>query len=110
VIRNYAAVTGALMAFDRSTFDSVGGFDATFPIDYNDVDFCLRTIKAGLRVVCTPYARMVHFESASAPRVAADALDERRFRARWGAMIARDPYYNVNLRRDSVLHEPLREV
>jgi len=103
VIRNYSAVTGAMIAFRRSTFDLVSGFDTTYPIDYNDVDFCLRVIEQGLRVVYTPFACLRHHESRSAPRLAADALDTQRFLTQWGGRVARDPYYNSNLPRDNTL-------
>jgi GT2 family glycosyltransferase/glycosyltransferase involved in cell wall biosynthesis len=105
VIRNYSAVTGALMAFRRSTFDLVGGFDQDFPVDYNDVDFCLRVIESGLRVVYTPFAELRHFESRSAKRMAPDSLDTQRFQDRWSAYIARDPFYNSNLTRDGILFQ-----
>ena len=101
VIRNYSAVTGAMMAFRRGAFDRVGGFDEEFPIDYNDIDFCLKLAEAGLRSVYTPFAMLRHFESRSATRLAADALDSQRFHARWAAYINRDPFYNRNLPRDN---------
>jgi GT2 family glycosyltransferase/glycosyltransferase involved in cell wall biosynthesis len=106
VIRNYSAVTGALMAFRRPVFDAAGGFDTGFPIDYNDLDFCLRVIELGWRVVYTPFAELKHYESRSARRLQPDSLDTERFRARWGAVIARDPHYNPHLRRDGVAYEP----
>ncbi|HEX7390089.1 MAG TPA: glycosyltransferase [Acidiphilium sp.] len=108
VMRNYSAVTGAFMAFSRSLFDRIGGFDEHYPIDYNDVDFCLRSLEAGARVVYTPFARLRHFESCSAPRASADTLDTERFSYRWRAMIERDPYYNPNLSRRSVLCEAVQ--
>ncbi len=107
VIRNYAAVTGAFMAFRRRLFNRIGGFDERYPIDFNDVDFCLRALETGQRVVYTPFARLRHFESRSAPRNAADTIDTERFTHRWQGMIARDPYYNPNLSRHSNLCEPV---
>ena len=106
VIRNYAAVTGAMMAFRRSTFDLAGGFDESFPVDHNDVDFCLKVGEAGLRVVYTPFASLIHYESRSAKRLAPDELDTSRFMRRWESKIGRDPFYNVNLTRSGVLCEP----
>lgn len=106
VMRNYAAVTGAFMAFRRKLFDRIGGFDERYPIDFKDVDFCLRALEAGQRVVYTPFARLRHFESRSAPRNAADSVDTERFSHRWRTIIARDPYYNPNLSRRSNLCEP----
>jgi len=105
VIRNYSAVTGAMLALRQSAFHLVGGFDESFPVDYNDVDFCLKIGEAGLRVVFTPYAKMIHFESRSAKRLVADSLDARRFARKWDHKIRRDPYYNVNLTRNGVCCE-----
>jgi GT2 family glycosyltransferase/glycosyltransferase involved in cell wall biosynthesis len=105
IIRNYSAVTGAMLAFRKSAFEMAGGFDETYPIDYNDVDFCLKMREAGLRVVYTPYARLVHFESRSARRLVADSIDARRFARKWDAQIKRDPFYNIHLTRTGVLFE-----
>jgi GT2 family glycosyltransferase len=41
-IRDYSAVTGACLFTRREVFERVGGFDASFPIDFNEVDCCLR--------------------------------------------------------------------
>jgi GT2 family glycosyltransferase/glycosyltransferase involved in cell wall biosynthesis len=103
VIRNYSAVTGAMMAFRKSAFSRVGGFDTNFPVDFNDVDFCLKLSKSGLRNVYTPFATLRHFESRSAKRFVADALDRARFLQRWQGVIARDPYYNHALPRDNAM-------
>ncbi len=101
VMRNYAAVTGAFMAFERAIFDRVGGFDESFPLDFNDVDFCLRIGETGLRTVYTPFARLRHFESKSAPRLAVDEFDAARFRRRWGHEIDNDRYFNTHLSRET---------
>ena len=64
--QSLSVVTGACMLIARACFDRLGGFDEqTFPIAYNDVDFCLRAGAAGYRVVWTPFATLVHHESAS---------------------------------------------
>ncbi|RFB79821.1 glycosyltransferase [Methylovirgula sp. 4M-Z18] len=107
IVRNYSAVTGAMLAVRRSTFEAVGGFDPSYPLDYNDVDFCLRTAEMGLRTVFTPFAQLRHFESRSLPRLVADGLDRLRFTKRWSGVMARDPYYNRNLSRKSANCEPI---
>ncbi len=107
VMRNYSAVTGAMMAFRRSVFERVDGFDPKFPVDFNDTDFCLRVLETGRRIVFTPFAQMRHFESRSAVRLAADSHDEYRFCRKWRRYIDRDPHYNRNLRRDSTTFEAL---
>ena len=45
IIRNYSAVTAAVLATRRSTFTELGAFDEIFAHDFQDVDFCLRAVK-----------------------------------------------------------------
>jgi O-antigen biosynthesis protein len=102
VIRNYSAVTGAVFATRMSIVHEIGGFDANMPIDYNDIDFCLRVQAAGYRVVYTPFASLYHFERSTIVRSCANPADEAYFVARWRDRIACDPYYNPGLPRDRV--------
>jgi O-antigen biosynthesis protein len=99
VNRNYLAVTGACLMMRRSRFWQLGGMDEAFPLNYNDVDLCLKAHQAGDRNVVTPFAVLVHHESAS--REAGlrpgewEALNQK-----WQpylAQFATDPYYNPNL-------------
>ena len=90
---NCAAVTGACLMSRRDVFAEAGGFDEAFPLNYNDIDYCLRARQLGYRVVFTPHARLIHHESVSKPGVYKDELDT--FHARWGEVV--DPYYNPNL-------------
>jgi GT2 family glycosyltransferase/SAM-dependent methyltransferase len=97
--RNWSAVTGACLMTRRAAFGQVAGFDERFAVCYNDVDYCLRLQRLGLRVVYQPAARLYHHESASrAGGVAAAEL--RLFHQVWGRAWARDPYYNPNLSVD----------
>lgn len=96
-ICNYSAVTGACMMTRRELFEAVGGFDARFPINYNDVDYCLAVRARGRRVVYTPYAELYHFESISrAAEGIAGATDEqlRPLLEKWAGEIE-DPYFNA---------------
>jgi GT2 family glycosyltransferase len=97
VTRNVSAVTGACLAIRREVFDQLGGFDLKFPVNYNDVDLCLRAGAAGYQVILEAAARLSHFESRTRVRgVKWEELD--LFAERWGEQIARgDPYYNSNL-------------
>jgi GT2 family glycosyltransferase/SAM-dependent methyltransferase len=90
---NCAAVTGACLMTRREVFDEIGGFDDAFPLNYNDVDYCMKVRKLAYRIVFTPHARLMHHESVTKPGVFAEELDA--FLARWGD--APDPYYNPNL-------------
>ncbi len=97
VTRNVSAVTGACMAIRRDVFRELHGFDPLFPVNYNDVDFCLRARRAGYEVIIEASARLTHIESGTRPRGV--TWEERElFANRWGALIAEsDPYYSPNL-------------
>jgi GT2 family glycosyltransferase len=66
VRQSLSAVTGACMLVSRPCLEATGRFDEeVFPIAYNDTDFCLRAGAKGYRVVWTPFATLIHHESAS---------------------------------------------
>ena len=66
VRQSVSAVTGACMLIARACLEMVGNFDESeFAIAYNDVDFCLRALSKGFRLVWTPFATLTHHESAS---------------------------------------------
>ncbi|HEY3323597.1 MAG TPA: glycosyltransferase [Planctomycetota bacterium] len=95
VHRNCAAVTGACLMTRADVFKSVGGFAEKFHLNYNDVDYCLRVIESGKRIVYTPYAELYHYESVSKAGVGQDEL--AAFKSVWAKKWPRDPYYNPNL-------------
>jgi GT2 family glycosyltransferase len=96
VPRNCSAVTGACLMTRTEVFRSLGGFEEALPLNYNDVDYCLRVIRGGRRVVCTPHARLYHHELGTRkPEVRPEEAEF--FRRSWGAAWADDPYYNPNL-------------
>jgi GT2 family glycosyltransferase len=99
VVRNCAAVTAACMLTRRDVFDRVGGFDEALAVDFNDVDYCLRVRREGLRIVYTPYAELYHHESASFGTRTQNADELALMRARWGDAVREDPYYNPHLTR-----------
>ena len=92
--RNVSAVTGACMAMRRSVFTELGGFDPGFPVNYNDVDLCLRARQRGYEIIYEARAILRHDECAT--RTGRTTLEERyRFSDRWAEVLAApDPYYN----------------
>jgi GT2 family glycosyltransferase len=100
VNRNYSAITGACLMTRADVFRAVGGFDEAFPLNYNDIDYCLRVRARGLRIVYTPYAQLYHFESAS--KAGTFQHEREAFAGRWGANWGPDPYYNPNLTQQDV--------
>ena len=106
--QSYSAVTAACLVIRKSIFDELGGLDESLAVAFNDVDFCLRVLSAGYRNVWTPYAQMVHHESAS--RGQEDTLAKRLrfeqekglFRKRWGHLLGCDPAYSLHLSLDTL--------
>lgn len=100
--QNYSAVTAACLAVGKSVFESVGGFNEELPANFNDVDFCLRLRARGWRIVWTPYANLIHDQSAS--RGETSGMPTRRLgrelkwmSRKWGGKLLCDPYYSPNL-------------
>jgi GT2 family glycosyltransferase len=62
---NWLAVTGACLMVERKKFQSVGGFDETFTVAYNDVELCIRLLESGLYNVVCQAVSLIHHESVS---------------------------------------------
>ncbi|MFG1464399.1 glycosyltransferase family 2 protein [Xanthobacter sp. DSM 24535] len=106
---NLSAVTGACLMVSRDCWDRIGPLDAVrFAEDCNDIDLCLRARAAGYEVVWTPFALLLHHESASRGRRRSKAHRERlkaqraRMEALWRTSTLVDPHYNPNLARNSL--------
>ena len=100
--REVSAVTGACLMVRRGVFDDVGRFDERLAIAGNDVDLCLRLMKRGLRNIWTPYAVLLHHESASR-RDASITPDETTMWQIWGDFLrAGDPFHSPHFAKDRV--------
>jgi GT2 family glycosyltransferase len=103
LVSEFTAVTGACLIVRKDLYAKLGGLDENLAVACNDVDFCLRLQLAGSRNVFTPFARLIHHESASrgyedTPEKKARFLAELAIvRERWGQKLAVDPCYNPNL-------------
>lgn len=96
VHRNCVAVTGACLMTRKEVFESVGGLNEDFPLNYNDVDYCLKLISHGLRVIFSPHAQLYHYESISRPK-GVESDEAARFEKLWKEKFPMDPYTNPNL-------------
>jgi GT2 family glycosyltransferase len=93
-IKNYSAVTGACLMIRRDVFEQEGGLnEQQLPINFNDVDLCLRLRQRGYLIVYTPLAMLRHHESATREPIV-DEAGHRYMLERWGEELLRDPYYN----------------
>jgi GT2 family glycosyltransferase len=104
LVQSLSAVTAACLIIKKSIFEEVGGLDEeAFSVAFNDVDFCIKVGELGYRNLWTPYAELIHHESAT--RGPEDTPEKsERFRSevhkmnlRWGNKLFVDPAYNRNL-------------
>ncbi len=102
--RDVSAVTAACLAIRADVWARVGGMNEQLPVAWNDVDLCQRVRAAGLRVIWTPHAVLLHLEGETREEDAADPARQARFladqslyRATWGSAAGEDPFLNPNL-------------
>jgi len=97
VVQNALAVTGACLMTRRELFEGVGGLTTTFPVNYNDIDYCLKLRTQGKRVLYDPDLVMYHFESSSRSDEVED-WEKEQLLERWLPLTAVDPYSNPHMR------------
>ena len=107
ISRRQSAVTAACLLVRKSVFEEVGGLDEhAFPVAFNDVDFCLRIQQSGLNLIWTPFAKLVHAESASrgkdisAEKHSRAMREQQEFIVRWSLAEQIDPCYHPALSHD----------
>lgn len=89
--REVSGITAACALVPAQLFFDVGGLSSTLPVNYNDVDFCLKVRQAGYRCVVSPFARMYHYESTTRePGVTPYEFHE--LHARWERHMQVDPF------------------
>ncbi len=97
--RDLLAVTAACLMVDHEKFDRLDGFDDRFTVCGGDVDLCLRLFERGYWNVMTPFARLVHHESASR-EIDPPENDVHESRRAYAYYLANgDPFFNTNLTR-----------
>lgn len=92
-----SGVTAACLLMRMTDFDEIGGFSEQFPLNYNDVDLCLKIRALGRRIIYTPHARMYHFESQTRVPVVTNQ-ELIRIRRRWLPWLETDPFLNPLVR------------
>jgi hypothetical protein len=86
--RDCVAVTAACLMTRAEVFHRGGGFCEDFPLNYNDIDYCLRLRATGRRVIFTPFAQLYHYESATKPGLFPQEM--AAFQTRWKDVLSRD--------------------
>ncbi|QLE51084.1 glycosyltransferase [Nostoc sp. C057] len=99
--RNASAVTGACMLTSTNLYRQLGGFDEdNFAVEYNDVDYCLRVLRSGKRIVYTPQAILIHETSVSRGK-SYNPSEHINFIEKYKYFV--DPFFNKNLEINSML-------
>lgn len=103
-MNNFSAVTAACLLFRKEIYSEVDGMSEEFEVEYNDVDFCLKIMKAGYYNVYLPDVELYHFESSTRGHPHQSKASWERhvreialFKNKWQHIIDADPYYNPNL-------------
>jgi O-antigen biosynthesis protein len=112
--RNVIAVTGACLMTRREAFAAVGRFDESHDVVNNDIDYCLRIRRHGLRTIYTPHTTLIHHELASRAEII-DSYDSVAFESKWRSVfVTGDPFFHPRLAKDrddySVEWEPVETV
>jgi Predicted glycosyltransferases len=71
-------------------------------MEFNDIDLCLRLEELGFATLWTPFARLIHFESATRGkatfrRLETHAAERAYFRQRWTDWLRDDPFFHPGL-------------
>lgn len=104
-IQDVSAVVSDMLMVKASDFLKVQGFDSNYTIGFSDVAFCLKLRRLGLLNIFNPYAVgicdrgqiLLGSEDDFYKKDLSRFLDEFESEIKTG-----DPYYNVNLTRDSL--------
>lgn len=100
VSQDLSVVTAACMLTKRSVFEELKGFDESFVVAFNDVDYCLRLRESGRLVVFDADALLYHYESFSrgyetGEKVARFMREQGRLRTLWSEYYVKgDPYHS----------------
>ncbi|HEY8309872.1 MAG TPA: hypothetical protein VIG47_04915, partial [Gemmatimonadaceae bacterium] len=96
VIKEMSAVSGACLMTRREVFERAGGLDERLTRALWDVDYCLRVLARGQRVLCTPLAEMTWGDATRAGAIG--GTDAQTFAGLWGGVgVIDDPYLNANV-------------
>lgn len=101
---NWLAVTAACLLVNKDKFNEVGGFDESFAVTYNDIEFCFKLVEAGYYNVVRNDVVLYHHESVSRGNDLVDKEKMKRLKSEQARLYAmhpafdkKDPFYNVQL-------------
>ena len=102
-VQEISAVTGAFLAIKKEIWEELNGLNENeFPINYNDVDFCLRVKELGLKNIYIPFVEGIHYESKTRGKPKGKEFrswkkEHKNFTKKWAKFIISDPAYHPAL-------------
>jgi GT2 family glycosyltransferase len=103
-----SAITGACLMSRKEIYEEVGYMNEDLKVAFNDVDFCLKILEKGHRLVYNPNVELVHYESKTRGYEISKEKQERfekeseKFKNKWKSVLKKpDPYYNINFTRET---------
>lgn len=96
--REYTCLSGACLAIEKKKYFEVGGLTEELAVEWNDMDFCLKLIKAGYNNVFDPHAILYHFEKISrgSKHKSSNKQEVEYFITQWGEILGKDKFHNPN--------------
>ncbi len=90
-VQDLHMVTGACLLTPRALYEELGGLEEAYWNGYEDVDYCLKVRRKGLRVIYAGDAVLYHFESQSGlQRFRKVAWNTELLHRRWGRQFVYD--------------------
>lgn len=88
-----SCVTAACLLVSKSAFEKVGGYDEQYVYGYEDVDLCLKLVRAGYHNYYCSSALLFHYEFGTQSKSSSTSLTQRRldniniFKNRWQSFL-----------------------
>lgn len=103
ITHEVVGVTGACLAQRKKVWESVGGWDISFPGAYNDIDYCFRIRQQGLSILQVNSARLYHYESITRnPTVKPE--ETKMINAKWSSAFGSEPYFRQAVTQPEVTY------
>lgn len=108
-----ACVTAAVLMMSRKVFDEIGGYDERYVYGYEDVDICLKLVKAGYKNYYCPTCLVYHYEFGTQLKDVAKAVRIRRlhnmdvFKGKWQSYLSEKLFEDKLLNRHIFTEEKL---
>ena len=103
ITHEVVGVTGACLGQRKEVWETLGGWDASFPGAYNDIDYCFRIREQGLSILQVNSARLYHYESITRnPTVKPE--ETKMINEKWRGAFGSEPYFRQAVTQPEVTY------